>query len=107
MGREIVIENAVVEYAEKNHMLVRKVIYAGRRGSPDRWFFTKGYLFCIEFKKPGEKADVQQLREHARLREQGVPVYVVDSIATGIEIVDFYRSLSARNMIEKAGADAA
>ena len=107
MGREIVIENAVVEYAEERHVLVRKVIYAGRRGSPDRWFFTKGYVFCIEFKKPGEKADPQQLREHGRLREQGVPVYVVDSISVGKEVVDFYVSKSTRRMVEKASADAA
>ena len=100
MGREIVIEQEVCDYAEKHDVLVRKCVYAGRRGSPDRWFFVHGYVFCIEFKKPGENPDAQQMREHARLRDRGTPVYVVSDIATGCAIVDAFCALPLRKTLD-------
>lgn len=109
MGREVVIEQTVVDYAESQNVMTRKVIYAGRRGSPDRWFFVNGYVFCIEFKKPGEKPDAQQAREHARLRERGTPVYVIDNIFEGKAIIDAYLALPVRAMprLRRPSTDAA
>lgn len=86
--RELVIERDSVDYAEKAGWLVRKCVYAGRRGSPDRWFFKKGHLVLIEFKKPGEKPDAVQQREHDRLRGAGFKVYVVTSLAQATEIFE-------------------
>lgn len=98
MGREAVIENEAVLYGEKRGFLVRKCIYAGRRGSPDRWFFGRGYVFCVEFKKPGERPDMVQDREHKRLRECGTPVYVIDSIEKAWALIDSYTNLPIRAM---------
>lgn len=81
--REIVIEEKVVEFAEASGWLARKCVYAGRRGSPDRWFFKAGRLLLVEFKKPGERPDAQQAREHERLRNAGFPVHVIDNIEAG------------------------
>ncbi len=81
--RETVIENAVCEYAEGLGWLARKMVYAGRRSCPDRWFFKGGRVVIVEFKRTGEKPDAQQEREHGRLRAAGFKVHVVDSIAAG------------------------
>lgn len=87
MSRETVIENDTVDWAEKNGWLVRKCIYAGRRGSPDRWFLKGGRLVLIEFKRPGHKPDAQQAREHDRLRASGFPVHVVTSVEQAIGLL--------------------
>lgn len=80
---EIAIEEAVVEHAERAGWLVRKCVYAGRKGSPDRWFFKDGKLVLVEFKRRGEAPNPQQDREHGRLRAAGFPVHVIDSIEAG------------------------
>jgi hypothetical protein len=81
--RETVIEQAVCEHAEKAGWLVRKVVYAGRRGAPDRWFLKDGRLVLIEFKRPGRSLDAHQQREHERLTRAGFTVHVIDSIEAG------------------------
>lgn len=96
MSRETVIEETVSNYATFMGFEQRKVIYAGRRGSPDRWYFGRGYVFCVEFKRPGEKPDAQQLREHTRLRNAGIPVYVCSNIDQGKAIVDAFSALAPR-----------
>ncbi len=87
MTREIVIEEKVCEFAEKQGWLVRKMVYAGRRGCPDRFFFRNGKVLMIEFKRPGTKPDGLQEREHARLREHGFTVHVIDNIADGCALL--------------------
>lgn len=82
--REYEIERTVVDFAESRGWLVRKVLYAGRRGAPDRWFFKGGQLILVEFKRPGRKPDGQQQREHDRLRGAGFPVYIIDSVEGGV-----------------------
>lgn len=98
MGQESVIENEAVLFAEKLGFVVRKVVYAGRRGAPDRWFFGRGYTFCIEFKKRGGKPEPLQVKEIDRLLASGVPVYVVDNIERAWEIIRTYADLPARAM---------
>jgi hypothetical protein len=78
--REKPIEVAAVEFAEARDWLVRKVAYVGRRSAPDRWFFRRGVLVIIEFKRQGQAATLQQTREHNRLRAHGFEVHVVDSL---------------------------
>lgn len=96
MGQESVIENEAVLYAEKMGFVVRKVVYAGRRGSPDRWFMGRGYVFCIEFKKRGGKPEPLQVKEIERLRNAGIPVYVCDNLDRAWEIINFYAKLPVR-----------
>lgn len=87
MSRETIIEQKVVDHGEATGWLVRKCVYAGRRGSPDRWFMKGGRLVLIEFKRPGERPDAQQQREHDRLRSAGFPVHVVTSVAEGVALL--------------------
>ena len=46
------VEDAVVEWAENNDWLVRKMRFIGRRGCPDRYFYGYGHIVMIEFKRP-------------------------------------------------------
>lgn len=67
---------------------VRKVQWIGRSGAPDRLVMLPareyfGYgpsTLWIELKAPGETASPCQLREHARMRNMGQHVVVVDSL---------------------------
>ena len=98
MGREIVIEEDACKYAESLGFIVRKVQFIGRRGSPDRWFFGRGYVFCIEFKKPDKEPNLQQTREHERLRGAGVPVFSCSSIAAARIVIDSFARLPVREI---------
>jgi hypothetical protein len=85
--RESYIVSKVVAFAEKQGFLHRKVLYAGRKGAPDDWFFGAGArLEIIEFKAPGEQPDAVQEREIARLRKLGFNIHVVDDVDKGIKI---------------------
>lgn len=67
--------------AEKAGFLHRKVVYQGRRGAPDDWYFgAGGRLIIIEHKRPGKKPDPHQQREIGRLRAFGFDVRVVDTL---------------------------
>lgn len=79
MAREIELENAAVEYAEKQGWLAWKLVIAGIKGSPDRWFFKNGKLLIIEFKRRDEEPDGNQKRRHKDLREAGFTVHVIDT----------------------------
>lgn len=77
--RENVIEEDAVRKAEERGWLVRKVVYAGRRGAPDRFMWKGGKLLMVEFKRPGRAPDAHQEREHKRLADAGWKVHVIDS----------------------------
>jgi hypothetical protein len=47
-----------------------------------------GKCVFIEFKREGQKPTPAQTREHQRLREQKVPVFVVDNVKDGETVVD-------------------
>lgn len=83
------IEKAVCEYAKEQGLLVYKFTSPERRAVPDRMFITpSGKVFFIEFKATGKEATPQQEREHKRLKEYHVWVYVVDNIEQGKLIID-------------------
>ncbi len=84
---EIEVESPVVEQAEATGWLVRKVVYAGRRGAPDRWFFKGGKLVIMEFKRRGKSLDVHQDREKKRLGEHGWKVHVIDNVEDGLALL--------------------
>lgn len=92
MSREIVVEDHLVERLEESGWLVRKLVFAGRRGAPDRMAVKNGVVAFIETKKPGEPLDGLQVREHRRLLEHGAIVFVVDSMEKVDDLVDALNS---------------
>lgn len=78
-------ESAVVKAtnaaAKKAGFLHRKVVYQGRRGAPDDWYFGHGgRLIIVEHKRPRKGPRIQQEREIDRLRERGFDVRVVNTV---------------------------
>lgn len=83
------IEEAVCDYAKARGFLAYKFNSVNRAAVPDRLFILpSGHMFFIEFKRAGQKPTVPQEREHARLRQQNVQVYVVDDIQQGKDIIE-------------------
>ena len=83
------IEKAVKRYAESKGWLTRKWVSPGHAFVPDQIFITPhGKVIFIEFKRTGGHATSGQLREHHRIRQNNALVFVVDSVESGIEIVN-------------------
>ena len=61
--------------------------WIGRRGAPDQFIALFG-AFLVEVKAPGEKLRPEQEREHLFLRNNGVEVYVVDTIEGVDKLLD-------------------
>lgn len=90
--RESEIEAHLVKRVKQLGGEVRKVVWQGRRGAPDRlvmlpygsWretFRDPGdNTIWVELKATGVKPDAHQLREHARMEGMGQHVVVIDSI---------------------------
>jgi len=87
---EKIIEKKVVAYAKSKGCLVYKFTSPSCRSVPDRIFITPtGLVFFIEFKRLGEKPTAAQAVEIAKLRKQGVDVWVVDTVERGKIAIDF------------------
>jgi hypothetical protein len=94
--RERDVEKYLVKKVKEAGGEVRKVKWIGRRGAPDRLvLLPDGRVFAvddighgravwIELKKPGEKPEPHQSREHDRMRRLGQTVLVIDSFE-GVE----------------------
>jgi len=93
--RERDIERHLVERVKALGGEVRKVVWQGRRGAPDRlvmlpyqgvdaWGDLLPTAIWVELKTPGVKPEPHQLREHERMRKMGQRVDVIDSIE-GVE----------------------
>lgn len=84
--RESTIERHLVRRVKEAGGEVRKVHWLGRRGAPDRLVMLpmraadKPTCIWVELKAPGKKPEPHQRREHARMRELGQWVEVIDSI---------------------------
>lgn len=88
------LEKRCVKYAKSEGWIVRKVVYAGRKGAPDRWHLKKGRWVLIELKDLDKEPTEIQEREHYRLRAAGAFVYVVDTFDQYKAILDSHaRSL--------------
>ena len=84
------IEQKVCDYAKDRGLLVYKFTSPARAAVPDRMFVApSGKVFFIEFKASGKKPTVPQTREHQRLRDHGVFVFVVDNVDDGKGVIDF------------------
>lgn len=83
------IEKRVCAHARDLGCLVYKFTSPSRRSVPDRLFITKkGEVFFIEFKRLGAKPTPAQEVEIDKIKRQGVPVFVVDSVDAGKTAVD-------------------
>ena len=83
------IERKVCEYAKELGLLVYKFTSTSRMAVPDRIFVNRnGVVFCIEFKRAGEKPTPAQTREHERLTAHGVNVFVIDDVVKGKLVID-------------------
>lgn len=78
--REKFIEAYLVKRVKEMGGEIRKLEWINRRGAPDRMvMLPKRTPFWVELKAPGEKPEPHQAREHARMRQYGCVVHVVDS----------------------------
>jgi hypothetical protein len=93
--RESTVEAHLRKKATAAGALVRKMVWPGHRGAPDRLViwpvrFASGWsstdIDFVELKRPGGKLEDHQVREHEKLRSMGCAVFTLDNI----EDVDAY-----------------
>lgn len=66
----------------------KKLTSGGERAYPDRIFwFPRGQVAFVEFKRPGETASPLQAHNHEMLRALGFRVEVHDTVAGAFEFV--------------------
>ncbi len=83
------IEAKVCDYAKQRGLLVYKFTSPARAAVPDRLFILpSGRMFFCEFKREGQKPTPPQEREHKRLRQHKVSVFVIDNVDDGLRTVD-------------------
>lgn len=80
--RESVVENLLVQLCNERKWFIRKIVYPGRRGCPDRLvILPDGRVFFVELKRPrGGKLSKHQVDEHVEFALQCAPVAVLWSI---------------------------
>lgn len=84
------IEAKVCEYAKTKNVLVYKFTSPARAAVPDRMFIRPdGRIWFVEFKRQGAKPTEAQEREHHRLRQHKVNVFVIDNVEEGKTMIDF------------------
>lgn len=87
---ESVIEHRVCDYAKTLRVLSYKFTSPARRSVPDRLMVMpegRGCFF-MEMKRKGQQPTAAQAVEIARIRAQGVKVYVIDSVEQGKRVID-------------------
>jgi hypothetical protein len=83
------IEARVCEYAKSKGVLAYKFTSPARAAVPDRMFIRQdGIVWFCEFKAAGKKPTPAQEREHTRLREHKVNVFVIDNVIEGKTMID-------------------
>jgi hypothetical protein len=82
------IEKAVCDYARAKGAMALKFNSMARAAVPDRLFIYRGKMWFCEFKRTGQVPTPPQEREHARLREHDVKVYVIDNVEDGRRMVN-------------------
>lgn len=90
------IEEKVNTYAKQRGIEVYKFTSPNRAAVPDRLYvFPNGTVLFIEFKREGLTATPPQQREHARLRGNNIPVYVVDNVDLGKQVINHFQDHDA------------
>lgn len=83
------IEAKVCDYAKEKNILVYKFTSPSRAAVPDRLFIRPdGKMWFCEFKRTGKLPTPAQLREHHRLQQHKVSVFVVDNVEAGKQMID-------------------
>jgi hypothetical protein len=83
------IEAKVCEYAKSKGVLAYKFTSPARAAVPDRMFIAPdGRVWFCEFKREGQKPTAAQDREHTRLRQQKINVFVIDNVIEGKNMID-------------------
>ena len=83
------IEAKVCDYAKTKNVMVYKFTSPNRMAVPDRLFIRPdGRIWFCEFKREGMKPTPAQEREHHRLRQHKVSVFVIDNVDEGKAMVD-------------------
>jgi hypothetical protein len=83
------IEAKVCDYAKSKGVLAYKFTSPARAAVPDRMFIAPdGRVWFCEFKREGQKPTAAQDREHIKLRQQKVNVFVIDNVAEGKLMID-------------------
>jgi hypothetical protein len=88
--RESLIEKKVSDYAKLLGWLTYKFTSPSCRGVCDRIYFKSGITILIEFKQLGKKPTKLQLQHINKLKNELIPVYVVDSVEQGKDIFNDY-----------------
>jgi hypothetical protein len=79
---EKIIEQKLVEAVKELGGIALKFVSPGFDGMPDRLIlFPGGSIAFVEVKAPGKKPRPLQLARHMLLRDLGIKVYVLDSVA--------------------------
>ena len=84
------IEERVNTYAKEHGVMVYKFTSPARAAVPDRLYVYHGKVWFIEFKREGKSPTPAQEREHDRLREHDIDVFVVDNVEFGKKVIDRY-----------------
>ena len=72
------VEEKWCDVAKEHGWIAYKFSSPGNSSVPDRQFLRNGFVFFIEFKRPGKEATKNQKAEHERLRKEGFIVWVID-----------------------------
>jgi hypothetical protein len=83
------IEAQVCAYARNKGVLAYKFTSPARAAVPDRMFIRQdGLVWFCEFKREGQKPTPAQEREHDKLRQHKVNVFVIDNVSEGKTMID-------------------
>lgn len=75
------VETALVRRVKAMGGLCEKFTSPGRRSVPDRLVtMPDGQIIFVELKRPGGKPTEAQLKDHAKRRELGCDVRVIDNL---------------------------
>jgi len=91
--KESWIENKLRLYGKELGYVVYKFVSPGSFGVPDRIFVNRcGIAIFIEMKARGlaKNLSVHQRHQIDRLKENGAPVYVVDHLQEGKDLLDYW-----------------
>lgn len=81
---ETLMEKRVVDWAEAHGWHVRKLVWLGQSGAPDRIFIRQGIVVFIELKDRAKEPSALQARQHRDLRAHGANVYWADTFEKAV-----------------------
>ena len=88
------LEAKANRYAEKFGWWQRKFKSPGRRSAPDRIYARNGRVFFVEYKRYGKSPTELQAREHKKMRQAGLTVYVCDRWSEALAIFEYENRLA-------------